>query len=300
MSLTNYVKFLRGTPSQFERLSVKDKDTLYFISEADAAVGSLYLGSKLIAGGTDLSKSSIKDLADIVITEASLTDGSILAYDYASQTWVNKSLDEVLVDVMQGATESTAGTAGLVPAPLAGDQDKFLKGDGTWATVIASIPVEDKEDISNLKATVATLVGADADKSIREIATDALTQALIPDGAKESLDTLKEIADWIQSHPDDVATINSEIATLKESNTTLITKVGNLETILNGDGADNQGLINKVNSLFNADGSDKFVLKTVYAAQVGDYNQLNHSTENSSIIDEINSINERISWQEMQ
>lgn len=33
-----------------------------------------------------------------------------------------------------GATSSTAGAHGLVPAPAAGDQNKFLQGDGTWAT----------------------------------------------------------------------------------------------------------------------------------------------------------------------
>jgi len=32
-----------------------------------------------------------------------------------------------------GATSSTAGTHGLVPAPAAGDQELFLRGDGTWA-----------------------------------------------------------------------------------------------------------------------------------------------------------------------
>lgn len=32
-----------------------------------------------------------------------------------------------------GATASADGASGLVPKPLAGDQDKFLKGDGTWA-----------------------------------------------------------------------------------------------------------------------------------------------------------------------
>lgn len=33
-----------------------------------------------------------------------------------------------------GATSSTAGAHGLVPAPAAGDESKFLQGDGTWAT----------------------------------------------------------------------------------------------------------------------------------------------------------------------
>ena len=39
---------------------------------------------------------------------------------------------------MSAATESAAGEAGLVPAPAAGAQGKFLRGDGTWQTVTAS------------------------------------------------------------------------------------------------------------------------------------------------------------------
>lgn len=33
---------------------------------------------------------------------------------------------------MVGATENTAGKKGFVPAPAAGDQKKFLRGDGKW------------------------------------------------------------------------------------------------------------------------------------------------------------------------
>ena len=38
---------------------------------------------------------------------------------------------------MSAATGSTAGTAGLVPAPQAGAQDKFLRGDGTWVDLFS-------------------------------------------------------------------------------------------------------------------------------------------------------------------
>ena len=34
---------------------------------------------------------------------------------------------------MTGATSSAAGKSGLVPTPGAGDQEKFLKADGTWS-----------------------------------------------------------------------------------------------------------------------------------------------------------------------
>lgn len=37
--------------------------------------------------------------------------------------------------VFTGATGTVAGTSGFVPAPAAADNTKFLKGDGTWATV---------------------------------------------------------------------------------------------------------------------------------------------------------------------
>lgn len=37
---------------------------------------------------------------------------------------------------MTGATGSVAGTAGLIPAPSATDNDKFLCGNGTWSNVV--------------------------------------------------------------------------------------------------------------------------------------------------------------------
>lgn len=43
------------------------------------------------------------------------------------------------VSGMKGASSSAAGTAGLVPAPAAGNQGKFLRGDGTWQSVITSL-----------------------------------------------------------------------------------------------------------------------------------------------------------------
>lgn len=38
-------------------------------------------------------------------------------------------------DVMTGATSGAAGAVGLVPQPAAGDDAKYLKGDGTWGAI---------------------------------------------------------------------------------------------------------------------------------------------------------------------
>lgn len=42
------------------------------------------------------------------------------------------SADVQSVPVMTGAGASAAGASGLVPAPAAGDNEKYLRGDGTW------------------------------------------------------------------------------------------------------------------------------------------------------------------------
>lgn len=72
-----------------------------------------------------------------------------------------------------------------------------------------------------VEGKVSTLVGKDAGKSARTIANEELTKQLIPEGAKESLNTLQEIAAWIQNHPDDASAMNAAIAALK-------TKVGDI------------------------------------------------------------------------
>lgn len=45
-----------------------------------------------------------------------------------------KVAEIVAADIFTGATETQDGTSGLVPQPRMGQQDTFLKGDGTWDT----------------------------------------------------------------------------------------------------------------------------------------------------------------------
>lgn len=70
-------------------------------------------------------------------------------------------------------------------------------------------------DLSDLSAIVSTLVGSDSNKSVRTIAAEELAAQLIPQSAQEALDTLQEIAAWIQSHPGDAAAMNAKISALE-------------------------------------------------------------------------------------
>jgi hypothetical protein len=103
--LANYVKFLRGTPTLYNNLAIKDPDTLYFVAETDSSTGLLYLGSKLITTGStssgDNSVINLSDLEDVLIN-TDLADSHFLVYDSTAKAWVNKDLEEL---IFIGATE---------------------------------------------------------------------------------------------------------------------------------------------------------------------------------------------------
>lgn len=87
-------------------------------------------------------------------------------------------------------------------------------------------------NLTEVSGKVTTLIGSDAAKSVRTIANEELAAQLIPASAKESLDTLQEIAAWIQQHPDDAAAMNTAITNLQSlvgtlpAGTTATTVVG--------------------------------------------------------------------------
>lgn len=62
---------------------------------------------------------------------------------------------------------------------------------------------------------IDTLINTDIGKSVRDIANDELTKQLIPENAADSLDTLQEIAAWIQAHPGDASAMNQAITALQ-------------------------------------------------------------------------------------
>lgn len=259
----NYVKFLRGTPAAWQSIESKDSDTLYFISEPGSEKGKLYLGSKLIADGD--SATHIKDLEGVLISEGIPTN-SLLVYNGVTGNWENKTLQEVfaiIVDVMIGATADSNGQSGLVPVPLAGQQDMYLQGNGTWSN-----PTENVEkELGNLTDTVAKNAQAWKDElallrggktgTIVDIATDIVDGAVakIVSNAPESFDTLKEIADWINEHDsainiaDIVVKVNKHEEALYDSvdgTPGLITQVGNLDDAINNSST---GLTVKMNTL---------------------------------------------------
>lgn len=84
------------------------------------------------------------------------------------------------------------------------------KSDASNKLIVAKKYTDDS--ISPLSTKVNILIGSDLNKSVRTIANEELAAQLIPESAQASLDTLQEIAAWIQQHPDDAAAMNVEIS----------------------------------------------------------------------------------------
>lgn len=80
---------------------------------------------------------------------------------------------------------------------------------------LAGLIGDNADAIDGVEAKVDTLVGTDTGKSVRTIANEELAAQLIPANAAEALNTLQEIAAWIQEHPGDAATMNAAIEALQ-------------------------------------------------------------------------------------
>lgn len=109
---------------------------------------------------------------------------------------------KTIVSMIADATYDDAALSGRV-ATIEGD---YLKAADKTALQNSIKGVSDK---------VTTLIGQDAGKSARTIANEELVKQLIPENASESLDTLQEIAAWIQQHPNDVTAMNKNITDLQ-------------------------------------------------------------------------------------
>ena len=119
---------------------VSDKPTIPTkISQLENDSGYLYSVS------WDIIESKPSTVSGYGITDAytkTETDGKIAAIpEQVNADWNSSSGKSQILNkptVMSGATASKAGNQGFVPAPAAGDQEKFLKGDGTWGVVSPS------------------------------------------------------------------------------------------------------------------------------------------------------------------
>ena len=88
-----------------------------------------------LAEAADKDIAAAKSAADAAKSAAQTAQSTADAAKTAAQTAQNTAnAAKAAAVVMKGASASAAGAAGLAPAPAAGAQGKYLRGDGTWQT----------------------------------------------------------------------------------------------------------------------------------------------------------------------
>lgn len=103
----NYPVELDSSGKMYVNVPWTDTNTTYDVVGANGSTG-------LVKNGSTVTNASGYTACPIV--------GGIPYYKDTNTTYAN----------MKAATASAAGAAGLVPAPAAGKQSSFLRGDGTW------------------------------------------------------------------------------------------------------------------------------------------------------------------------
>lgn len=194
-----------------------DKSTTYTKDEVDGFVNAK-------ANAADVYTKTDADAKVKVVSDA-------LAQEVTDRTNAVTGLQDQIDDLVAGTVDVKHAEA-----------DKYIevtKVEGTTTYTVASKGIDDaisaavgtetanresaistlQDEVDGIEAKVNTLVGSDADKTVRAIAAEEVAAQLIPETAGEALDTLQEIAAWIQAHPGDASAMNADIETLK-------TKVG--------------------------------------------------------------------------
>lgn len=296
---TSYVKFVRGTVTAWNQLRAANQvydDTLYFIYEsADATTGNLYLGTKLIGGTGSGGANSLADLTDVIVSEISNKDILI----YSGGSWINGTIEDIInlnTSTLEIDSTGAITIAGFTQAEVGTIPQKDSSGKITWVapgnlSEITNINnqlqnIYNKEEVNNLIASVNHLsykkVGSldeintsatDASRYIYLVSTGNLSGNLY-DEYMVIDNELEPVGSW-EVNLNDYITNDQLTAVLENYVTTeaFNTKVGEIET--------------SINTLIE------------FKNKVGDLSTLNTYNENSTLVEQVNYLTEKLTWKEI-
>lgn len=197
--------------------AVVDAKTELKGSASDTDASATIAGAKKYADKLDTAMDARVDALESAVGEG----GSVAAQITAEIAKLDKA-DKAVAGKYVSAVSEEDGVITVVRADLPDYTNTYAAKEHNHAiadVIGLQTALGDKAnatDVNALSGKVSTLIGEDTDKSIRTIANEELAAQLIPEGAKDSLDTLQEIAAWIQKHPDDASAMSAAISALEE------------------------------------------------------------------------------------
>jgi len=128
-----YKVYTAGAASSVPWSGVTGKPDTY----TPSAHTHLYAGSATAGGAATnaINDNENQNIAETYIKNITVSGTTVTITRGNGTSFTVKTQDtNTTYSAMTGASSSAAGAAGLVPAPAAGKQASFLRGDGTWAT----------------------------------------------------------------------------------------------------------------------------------------------------------------------
>ena len=169
----------------------------------------------------------ISDIKEALDDKALASDLTALSNTVTEvQSALDRKASTETVEALTGRVEAVEGSITSINSSIEGINSSI---EGINTALDSKL---EASDLSALEGKVATLIGVDADKSVRTIASEEV--AKVVDNAPATFDTLKEIADWIESHPESVAELNSRLTSVEENVSTLSSTVEGLGTSVEG------------------------------------------------------------------
>ena len=331
--MANYVRFQRGTQEAYDNLKKAGRINeyiLYFIYDPNnVSTGTLYMGSRLISGGSaTVVTNTLKDLTDVVINESG--ENYFLVQNTKGE-WVSTSLNAVTALI-----KAQLGEPDLSNYVTKEELELLSTQLSTLETVVNNKvdkviyqvpiidengnPILDNEGKPTYKEVEGTLVTPEDREKLNALVLDEDGSGIEISGTVNA-ENVEGLGTWITTHGNVYiknladSNLSQELANkinfITEVNDTYFKAVnGKLdftETVISNLTAvkGEMNFINSVDSdVFNVDNAGKLTLTAVSSSALtpvlGNLSLLPHSADNFTLVDEINNIYDILSWSEIE
>lgn len=317
-----YVMFQRGTKAAFQSLrehSLIDENTLYFIYDAaEPNKSTLYLGTRLIADGLGSDERGAQNLTELLDVQLTNLQAGDFLIKSASGKWINQTPAQVVQALKEASLENLANVddvsisvtevgklqmAGFADAPVGAipqvSYDSTLQANKiTWITGITGDldtrvgKLEDFVGEVNEGSTLQTVIGkaiSDSNHLTYEIA-NSIDDVLEPNiiylvrNTNESGEDKYDEYIYSNGAPERLGVFSSELSGYVKS--------GDFEAF--------KSSINSSLQEVKGTMENDYVQKVTYDAEVGNLTELvNRVNEHSTLVDEINALNQYLVWQDI-
>ena len=196
-------------------------------SNVVAAINEVNAEADANAAAIEILQQAVGTGADGLATKVTALENALPVGDFDSTNTVKKAIQTAEGHIgTVGSLTTTAKTSAVAAInELDAEIGTIANLNNKKATLVEEINAVDARvtatngNLTTIAGQVTTLIGSDANKSVRTIANEELAAQLLDgaaNGAEDNFQTLKQLADWLEKHPEDAAAMNTEISDLKK------------------------------------------------------------------------------------